>query len=159
MLFDTSALPAASGQPTLPYAEDAVTFIHVSVDGTVNQAREFEGKQAMLAELHGGMLLAVWTQQHIATVYAVDSLGPLRRAMGVHGRTAGRSYHSAPAELEARREGEAERFEAQPCRTCEAPVGEVCRTQTRGVAAYYHRGRDGSTSGTAKVPKSRTLRL
>jgi hypothetical protein len=147
VLFNTAALPSADREANLSYADDTVTLLHVSSDGAITQARLFTEKQALLQASGVGALLTIWTRQGIATVYSVNRREELRQAMGVHSRTAGRSYHSAPEELEAAR------FEGRPY--CSAATGDVCRTQAGGVAAYYHRGRDGSTSGTAKVPKSR----
>jgi hypothetical protein len=61
-------------------------------------------------------MLAVWTRQGVATTYTVDNRDALRQAMGVHARTAGRSYHSAPTELETVREETARRRSARPGR-------------------------------------------
>ncbi|GAA0452538.1 zinc finger domain-containing protein [Streptomyces olivaceiscleroticus] len=158
VLFDTSALPDASTEPNLPYTENTVTLVHVSREGRITQARRYEEKQALLTCLDAGALIAMWVRQEGVTAYAVNDRTVLGRAMGVHSRTSGRSYRTAPPELEAIREREAVRFERRPCRTCGAQPGEVCRTYVGGVATYYHRGRDGSTSGTAKVPKSRMPR-
>jgi len=156
MYYNLSRLPKASDAPSIPLRSDAVTFLHLSANGRATQARTFPEKQAVLAELGSDYtLLAIWARDDQATVYAVDDLAALRRAFKVYSGTAGRSYRTVPAELEARREEDAKRFEAKPCRMCGAKEGEVCRTYSGRVAGQYHSGRDGSLDGTSRVPKSR----
>lgn len=156
MLYNVTRLPQASDDPSIPLRSDAVTFLHVSANGRITQARTFPEKQAVLAELgFGYTLLAIWARDDQATVYAIDDLAALRQVFKVYSGTAGRSYRTVPAELESRREEDAKRFEAKPCRMCGAQEGEVCRTYSGRVAAQYHSGRDGSLDGTSRVPKSR----
>jgi len=156
MLYNVSRLPQAGSNPSIPLRSDAVTFLHLSANGRVTQARTFPEKQAVLAELgFGYTLLAIWARDDQATVYAIDDLAALRQVFKVYSGTAGRSYRTVPAELESRREEDAKRFEAKPCRMCGAQEGEVCRTYSGRVAAQYHSGRDGSLDGTSRVPKSR----
>lgn len=156
MFYNVTRLPRASDAPSIPLRSDAVTFLHLSANGWATQARTLPEKQAVLAELGCGYtLLAIWAHDDQATVYAVDDLAALRQAFKVYSGTAGRSYRTVPAELEARREEAAKRFEAKPCRMCGAKEGDACRTYSGRVAAQYHSGRDGSLDGTSKVPKSR----
>lgn len=156
MYYDVTRLPRASDNSAIPLRSDAVTFLHLSANGRITQARTFPEKQAVLAELdYGYTLLAVWAHDGQATAYAIDDIAALRQTFKVYSGTAGRSYRTVPAELEARREEDAKRFEAKPCRMCGAQVGEACRTYSGRVAGQYHSGRDGSLSGTSRVPKSR----
>lgn len=73
MRFHADSLRHASGQERFPYRERHVTFLRVSSDGTVTQAKAIGEKRTMLAELHpDDLLLAAWTGNYSTDIFVLD---------------------------------------------------------------------------------------
>jgi hypothetical protein len=80
--FRADSLRQASARERFPYQERHVTFLRLSRDGHVTQAKGIAEKRAMLSELDtGNLLLAAWTGNYSTDIFVVDDLAAVRVAM------------------------------------------------------------------------------
>lgn len=90
MEFDVSALRKDTGESGFPYAERAVTFLHIDSSGKVWADHTKAGKVSILNDWRPGeLLIAVWTGARHSDGFSVDMLAA-RKALGAVKREAPR---------------------------------------------------------------------
>ena len=81
MEFDVSALRKDTDEDRFPYADRAVTFIHVDSSGVVTADHTKTGKTAILNDWRPGeLLIATWTGARRSDTFSVD-LDAARKAL------------------------------------------------------------------------------
>lgn len=84
MNFDVTALRKDTDERNFPYADRAVTFIHVDSSGKVWADHTKTGKVTILYDWRPGeLLIAVWTGARRSDAFSVDAQAARRALVGV----------------------------------------------------------------------------
>ena len=81
--FRAGSLRHASAQEGFPYRERHVTFLRVSGQGEITQAKTVTDKRTMFAELESDdLLLAARTGSYSIDIFVLDDLEAVRASVG-----------------------------------------------------------------------------